>query len=70
MEEYDLRTLLDLSAYIKQAGEAGHMTMEAILLHVEHDVDGLLKGRQWIAQNYWVPRTNGWNTFVEEKLIG
>ena len=57
MEEHDLRTLLDLSAYIQKAGEAGNMTMEAILRHVEHDVDGLLNKAD---DEFWSPRTTGW----------
>ena len=69
MEKNDLLTLLDMSAYIKKAGELGHMSMDEILRHVEHDVKGLLKGRDWIAKHCWVPRTNGWDTFVHEELI-
>jgi len=69
MEKHDLRTLLDLSAFIRKAAELGNMSMEDILRHADHDIEGLLKGPQWIAQNHWVPRTCGWDTYVSKGLI-
>jgi glycogen synthase len=58
MEESDLKQLLDLSAYIRKAGMEGHLTKEAILRHVEHDVDGLLNKAD---DEFWTPRTTGWD---------
>ena len=36
----------------------GHMTKEAILRLVEHDVDGLLNKAD---DEFWTPRTTGWD---------
>lgn len=58
--------LLDLAAFIKKSAETGHMSVEEILVHVEHDVRGFLtKG----DDEHWLPRTVGWNNLVKKGLI-
>tara|TARA_R100001594_G_scaffold144554_1_gene193750 strand:+ start:425 stop:616 length:192 start_codon:yes stop_codon:yes gene_type:complete len=57
MEDNDFHQLLDLSAYIKLAAEKG-VSKETILIHVKHDVDGLLNKAE---DPFWTPRTGGWH---------
>ena len=59
MEEHvTTENLLDLAAYIKKAAEAKTTDNEKILFNVSHDVSGLLFNQE---DEFWVPRTKGWN---------